>query len=189
MLTLTGVRPARGGGVDPLEHARDGEVDVVHRAEDLVVERVEADGDAPQARRRAAPAAFCASSEPFVVSVRSRPSIAASISISRSRSRRTSGSPPVIRIFSTPWRDERAREPLDLLERQQLAPVEEPVVAAEDLLRHAVDAAEVAAVGDRDAQVADRAAERVDEAHAEKAVASRRSGATAAASLSAAPSQ
>ena len=38
-----------GGGVDPGEHARDREVDVVHRAEDLVVERVEADGDARQA--------------------------------------------------------------------------------------------------------------------------------------------
>ena len=35
-----------GGRVDPAEHARNGEVDVVHRAEHLVVERVEADGDA-----------------------------------------------------------------------------------------------------------------------------------------------
>ena len=41
----------RGGGVDALEHPRDGEADVVHRANDVVVERVEADGDAVQARR------------------------------------------------------------------------------------------------------------------------------------------
>ena len=50
-LTFTG-RPAVRGGVDPAEDARDREVDVVHRAEDLVVERVEADGDARQARVR-----------------------------------------------------------------------------------------------------------------------------------------
>ena len=51
------------------------------------------------------------SAEPFVVRVRSRPlgspapirpGMAASSSISRGRSRRTSGSPPVIRSFSTP---------------------------------------------------------------------------------------
>ena len=51
--------------------------------------------------------------------------------------------------------------PRDLLEREKLASVEEAVVAAEDLLRHAVDAAEVAAVGDRDAQVAQRPGQRV----------------------------
>jgi hypothetical protein len=44
----------------------------------------------------------------------------------------------------------------DLLEAQQLVAVEERVVAAEDLLGHAVDAAEVAAVGHRDAQVTQR---------------------------------
>ena len=38
--------PDRLRGLDALEHARDGEVDVVHRLEDRVVERVEADGDA-----------------------------------------------------------------------------------------------------------------------------------------------
>src|SRR5262249_28821954 len=43
--------------------------------------------------------------------------------------------------------DERPRQALDLLERQELAALEEAVVTAEDLLRHAVDAAEVAAVG------------------------------------------
>ena len=41
-------------------------------------------------------------------------------------------------------------------------PVEEPVVVAEDLLRHAVRAAEVAAVGDRDPQVAKGTAEGVE---------------------------
>ena len=113
----------------------------------------------------ASASAFCGSSVPLVVSATSRPPIPTSCSIRISRSRRRSGSPPVIRIFSTPCADERPRQPLDLLEREQLLPVHEPVAAAEDLLRHAVDAAEVAAVGDRDAKVPERPAEGVDGAH------------------------
>ena len=42
---------------------------------------------------------------------------------------------------------------------------QEAEVAPEDLLRHAVDAAEVAAVGDRDPQVAQRPAEPVESRH------------------------
>ena len=49
---------------------------------------------------------------------------------------------------------ERCGQPRDLLEREQLGAWQERVVVAEDLLRHAVGAAEVAAVGDRDPQVA-----------------------------------
>ena len=100
-----------------------------------------------------------------MVSVRSRPGIAASSPTSTSRSRRSSGSPPVSRIFCTPSADEHAGDPLDLLEREQLASRHEAVVAAEDLLRHAVRAAEVAAVGDRDAQIAERPAEGVEHVH------------------------
>ena len=45
-------REAGGRGrVDALEHARDREIDVVHRAKRRVVERIEADGDAREARR------------------------------------------------------------------------------------------------------------------------------------------
>ena len=60
-----------------------------------------------------------------------------------------------------PEGDEDAGDPLDLLEREQLAARQEAVVAPEDLLRHAVHAAEVAAVRDRDPEVAERAVERV----------------------------
>src|SRR6185503_15651153 len=60
-------------------------------------------------------------------------------------------------------RGERPRQPLDLLEREDLGAAQELEVVAEDLLRHAVDAAEVAPVGDRDAQVAQRPAQRVGE--------------------------
>ena len=62
-------------------------------------------------------------------------------------------------------RDERARDARDLFEGQELAPVEETVVAPVDLLRHAVGAAEVAAVGDRDAQVPERPAKCVVRVH------------------------
>ena len=46
-LTFTGKR-RRGGGLDPVEHELHREVDIVHGAEYGVVERVEADRDAPQ---------------------------------------------------------------------------------------------------------------------------------------------
>src|SRR6185503_8491367 len=61
------------------------------------------------------------------------------------------------------------REARNLLERQQLGPAHELVVVAEDLARHAVRAAEVTAVGDRDPQVAQRAPECVDRSHTSKA--------------------
>ena len=78
-------------------------------------------------------------------------------------SRRTSGSPPVMRSLRTPLRDEGGAEAVELLERQEVALGQEGHV-----LGHAVDAAEVAAVGHRDAQIGDRAAERVDERRARR---------------------
>ena len=53
-------------------------------------------------------------------------------------------------------------EPLDLLEAEQLTALEKAVVAAEHLLRHAVDAAEVATVGHADPQVVERPAKGVE---------------------------
>ena len=124
-------------------------------------------------RRRPASASGRASARraaPFVVRVRSsrRPSVvrrAARRSMSTGRSRRTSGSPPVIRSFSTPERRERPGGALDLLEREDLVARQERVVAAEHFLRHAVRAAEVAAVGDRDAQVVERPSESIERFH------------------------
>jgi len=52
--------------------------------------------------------------------------------------------------------DEQPRQPRDLLEGQQVGVRQEAVAAVEHLLGHAVGAAEVAAVGDRDAQVDQR---------------------------------
>src|SRR5207247_6558096 len=58
-----------------------------------------------------------------------------------------------------PEREEQPGEPGDLLERQDLA-LRQP---RKPFRRHAVGAAEVAAVGDRDPQVVADAAERVDQ--------------------------
>jgi hypothetical protein len=49
MFTFTGGKTGSGRRLDPLEHPRGGEVDVVHGAEDVVVERVEADADPAEA--------------------------------------------------------------------------------------------------------------------------------------------
>jgi hypothetical protein len=59
--------------------------------------------------------------------------------------------------------DEDAGDALDLLEGQQLLARQEGVVVAEHFLGHAIHAAEVAAVGDRDAQVAHAAPAQVEQ--------------------------
>ena len=156
--TLTG-QALRRRGVDPVEHARDGEVDVVHRLEGLVVERVEADGDAVEPGR----GERC-SLRREQRRVRRQRQLGAERREQRDQpvdvlphERLAARQPELVDAEA----DEDARHPLDLLEREQLLAVEEAVVAPEDLLRHAVDAAEVAAVGDRDAEVAERPAEAV----------------------------
>src|SRR5262249_20839377 len=57
---------------------------------------------------------------------------------------------------------EETRQPLDLLEAQQLRTRHEVVAVAVELGGHAVGAAEVAAIGDRDAQVVEAAAEAIE---------------------------
>ena len=102
--------------------------------------------------------AFAASSDAFVVSVSSTLELGElrDQALEVAADERLAARDPQL---ARAERDERARDAGDLLERQELAPVEEAVVAAVDLLRHAVGAAEVAAVGDRDAQVPQRPAE------------------------------
>ena len=73
-------------------------------------------------------------------------------------SRRTRGSPPVMRSLRTPALDEHRADAVELLERQKVALRQEGHV-----LGHAIDAAEIAAVRHRDAQIGDRPPERVDE--------------------------
>ena len=104
--------------------------------------------------------AASASSTPLVVSARSRTQgLAASSATSDGRSRRSSGSPPVSRTRSTPSFAEEIRELRDLLEREHVLARQPEVL----VLRHAVVAPQVAAVGHRQAETAQRPAERVDD--------------------------
>ena len=111
--------PRCGRGVDALEHLGDREVDVVHRAEGRVVERVEAHGDARQAGR--AEVARLAREQRAVGRERDVEVVAEarSISINRSSLRRSSGSPPVSRSLRTPSATNARGEARDLLEREQ----------------------------------------------------------------------
>ena len=59
--------------------------------------------------------------------------------------------------FAHPMADKGAAHPIELFERQQLG-FRQKI----HLFRHAIDTAEVAAVGDRYAQIADGASKRVD---------------------------
>ena len=61
------------------------------------------------------------------------------------------------------WEAVLAAPVADLVEVEQLTAVEEAVLVPEDLLRHAVGAAEVAPVGDRDPKVPKRPAEGVED--------------------------
>ena len=69
---------------------------------------------------------------------------------------RSSGSPPVMRIFLTPARtNTRASRRISAKSSRSLA-LQEAVRLVKGLARHAVRATEIAAVHDRDAQVVDR---------------------------------
>src|SRR2546428_2714184 len=101
MLILIGARPAPCAASIPARTFATG------KSTSFIARKVASSSESRLTVIRLRPAAarafaFCASREPFVVSVRSRSPRAASFSTSRSRSRRTSGSPPVSRIFCTP---------------------------------------------------------------------------------------
>ena len=156
MLTLIGASPAAAAASIPASTFATG------NSTSFIARNVASSSESRLTVTRVRPAsrrlrAFFASSAPLVVSVRSMSPSFASISTRRSMLRRRSGSPPVSRSFVTPWLDEDARDAGDFLERQELGARQELVVGAVDLLRHAVDAAEVAAVGDRDAEIAQAA--------------------------------
>jgi hypothetical protein len=155
MLIFTG-EAGRRRGVDPGEHARDWEANVIHRGERVVIECVEADGDARKARGFERPGIGGQSravgghgyvGDPVdagehrdeLLKVAAQQRLAAGQAELRDSLQR-----------------ERPGQARDLLERQQLGAREEREVAPEDLFGHAVGAAEVAAVGNRDPQVAQR---------------------------------
>ena len=110
----------------------------------------------------ASSAAYFGSCEPLVVSVSS--SRAPVVEMARQRAEQRHDPAPHQRLaagqpqLAHALGDEGAAQPVELLERQQVGLRQERHV-----LRHAVDAAEIAAVGHRDAQIGDRAPERIDQ--------------------------
>ena len=162
-LTLTGKAGGRGR-VDPLEHGLHREVDVVHGAEDLVVEGVEADRDPPETRvaqrLRLLRQEGAVRRQRQVESRNGGKHLDEALDIAADQ-RLAAREADLLDAEAC----ENAGEPGDLLESEQVAAREEGVVAAVDLLRHAVDAAEVAAVRDRDPEVAQRPVESVFESH------------------------
>src|SRR5439155_18140492 len=171
--------------LDAGEHPGDREVDVVHRTEDRVVERIQAHGDA---REPGVPEGARLVREQRAVRREREVELADGGELGdehleiAAQGRLAAGEPHLADAQA----GEDPHEALDLLEAQDLVARQELVPLAEDLLRHAVDAAEVAPVGDRDPQVVERPAEGVERVHQEKYEGSAATGTDmAAASLSA----
>ena len=156
--SLIGAKPSRFAQLEPVQHAlqivapRDLE-------EARAIERIDVDVEAPQTRVVKRLRASSSSSTPLVVSARSWiPGIAASRRISTGRSRRTSGSPPVTRSLLIPSPTAtRTKRSISSKSRISL-----PLHELHVRLRHAVEAADVAAVGDADAQVVVHPAEGIE---------------------------
>jgi hypothetical protein len=153
-----------GGRLDSVEYPLHRKIHVVHRREHGVVERVEADRDALQARvpqgERLLREQRAVGRQRQVETVDRGELLDEALEFTPNERLATGDSDLLDAV-----RHEYAGQPLDLLEGEQLPAFEEPVVAPEDLLRHAVDAAKVAPVGDRDAEVSQRAPERVPHRH------------------------
>ena len=163
-------REARcGSGVDSGEDLIDGIADVVHRHEDGVVHRVEAHGHPIQAGLGQR---FGLSFEQRAVGGEGQ--VFEALDLGQhgdqvldplSQQWLSPGEPDL----GDPLGREDGGDAGDLLEREQLISGEELVVLAEDLLRHAIGAAEVAAIGHRDTQIPYRSSHRVgDTCHGER---------------------
>ena len=146
--------------IDALEHHRDREVDVVHLAEDRVVDRIEADSDAIEAgggQRRGLRGEQRGVRGEGDLRVGDRGKHLDQLRQLRAEQRLAAGDAELPHA-------EAGRDPgdaLDLLEAEDLVARQEREVRAEDLLRHAVAAAKVATVGDRDTEVMQRPPEAV----------------------------
>ena len=159
-------QPRLERGIDAVEHLGDREVDPVHRAEHRVVERVQADRHATQAgvcqRLRERPQGRAVRRQRQVEGPPGRcPQVGQhpdELGQPAPDQRLTAGDPQLLDAEL----DEGPGGTVDLLEGQHLVLGQERVVAPEDLLWHAVGAAEVAPVGDGDAQVVQRPPETVE---------------------------
>jgi hypothetical protein len=147
-------------GVDALDHPRHRKVGVVDGTEGGVIERIEAHRDALQARlgqRAGLLRQQRAVGGQRQVEPRNRGEQRHQPVQLATHQRLAAGDADF--LHAEPG--EQARQARDLLEAENFLVRQEFEVAAERFPRHAVDAAEIAAVGDRDAQVAQAARERV----------------------------
>ena len=153
----------RGGNA--FQHLGDGEVDIVHAPERRVVEGIQADGDALQAGRLQR-----------MRLLRQQGSVGGQREVERlavgraqfaqhanqdvevlAQQRLAAGEPELLHAV----RNEDAGNARDLFETEQRALRQEAVLLVEYFLGHAVAAAEIAAVGHRNAQVAQRPAQAI----------------------------
>jgi hypothetical protein len=153
---------ARGGrGVDAFEHLGHRKIRVVHRAESGIVEGIEADGDAieprvlqgPRVRLQCGPVG----GEREVHVGQGFPQHGDEAVDALAQQRLTTREADLLR--AQPVED--ARHAHHLLEAEELRVGQEAVVRVEHFPRHAIGAAEIAAVRHRDAQVVQRAAAHV----------------------------
>ncbi len=157
-LTLTGARPASMAASTPARTCGE-HVPSCDGGEAVWAQGVAGNGDPMQAPPVSA-VAQGGRGWPHWWSSTAPPGAGRGRATSPGRWARTVGSPPVKRTEVMPKRSTKTlRHPLDFLEGEDLGAREPPHV----LLRHAIRAAEVAAVGDRDPQVADLAPKTVDQ--------------------------
>jgi hypothetical protein len=150
------------GGLDALQHIGNRHIHVVHGPEDGVVEGVEADGDALEAgglEGRGLLGQQHAVGGEGHLHVGNLDQLGDELFQVAAQQRLAAGEADLGDAMGR----KKAGEAGDFLEGQQGFPRQEGVVLVEHGLRHAIHAAEVAAVGHRDAQILDRAAAAVEE--------------------------
>ena len=154
-------------GLDAGQHVGHREIDVVHATEHGVVQAVQADGHAVQPgfaqRARLARQQRGVGGERDVRLVTGRRAQRRQLPDQRldalAQQRLAAREAQLVHAVG----DEQPRQPGDLLEAQQRAVRQVLVGVVEDLLRHAVAAAEVAAIRHADAQIAQRPAARIQQ--------------------------
>ncbi len=156
-MILTGVSPTRCCRVDSGQHALGTEAAAGHALEDLLVVAVQAHGDSPETRvlERLRPLGkeIAVGGEGEILHPVDRGQSFDQLGKLVAEQRLASGHPELRRTEG----DEEARQPLDLLEAQDLVSQKELVLLAVDVPGHAVAAAKVAAIRHGNAQIAQRA--------------------------------
>ena len=156
-------QPRGDGGLDAGEHLIERAESAAHARKNFLVQRVQAHRDAPQAIGVQIDRMLSPSSTPLVVSAMSSmpgmpvrsPTKSAQI---RAQQRLAAGEAQL----AHPQAREQPGETHDFIERQSLLRLQELIVLVELLLGHAVRAAKIAAVHDRNAQIVQRPAEPIE---------------------------